>query len=94
MKKNTMTNNYGVVNLTERKNIKIIPLSKKKRNYTREDRLFNYIDELNKQTDNFNEYFIERQINYNAKISDAEFNLLVSDMKIKHKLLGYLLDED
>ena len=79
------------VDLSSRKNIKIIESEKKP---ISDDEIKKFEDQLkliSKQVEEFNTYLIEQEIKVKPKISDEEFESIMKNILKQHKILKSMM---
>lgn len=82
-----------MVDLSDRKNIRII--ESEKVTYSDEDiEIFRQqVNDKTKEIEDFNNYVIKKEIGLKRHISDEEFQKAMKDLLKQHKTLKYLLEE-
>jgi hypothetical protein len=82
-----------MVDLSNRKNIRII--ESEKISYSDEDVEFfrQQVEDKTKAIEDFNDYIIKKGIESKRHISDDEFQKAMKDLLKQHKMLKYLLEE-
>lgn len=82
-----------MVDLSDRKNIRII--ESEKVTYSDEDiEIFRQqVNDKTKEIEDFNNYVIKKEIGSKRHISDEEFQKAMKDLLKQHKTLKYLLEE-
>lgn len=82
-----------MVDLSDRKNIRIIESEKVA--YSDDDiEIFRQqVNDKTKEIENFNNYVIKKEIESKRHISDEEFQKAMKDLLKQHKMLKYLLEK-
>lgn len=82
-----------MVDLRDRKNIKIIEAEKITYSDYDIEVLRQQVDDKTKAIEEFNNYLIRKEIESRRSISDEEFDSAMKDLLRQHKMLKYLLEE-
>lgn len=93
MKKRYKKEKAIMIDLSDRKNIRIIESEKI---IITDDEIENFrrqVDIKTREIEDFNNYIIEREVASKRKVSDEEFQKAMKDLLKQHKMLKYLLEE-
>lgn len=93
MKKKYKKEKAIMIDLSDRKNIRIIESEK---TIITDDEIENFrrqVDIKTREIEDFNNYIIEKEVASKRKISDEEFQKAMKDLLKQHKMLKYLLKE-
>lgn len=93
MKKKYKKEKAVMIDLSDRKNIKIIEAEKTIIVDDEVERLREQIRSREKEAEEFRKYFIQKELETKRRISDEEFNDQMSDLLKQNKILKYLLKE-
>lgn len=93
MKKRYKKEKAIMIDLSDRKNIRIIESEK---TIITDDEIENFrkqVDIKTREIEDFNNYIIEKEVASKRKVSDEEFQKAMKDLLKQHKMLKYLLEE-
>ena len=93
MKKRYKKEKAIMIDLSDRKNIRII---ESERTIITDDEIEDFrrqVDIKAREIEDFNNYIIEKEVASRRKVSDEEFNKAMKDLLKQHKMLKYLLEE-
>ncbi len=92
MRKKYKREKITMIDLSDRKNIKIIE-AKKTSIIDEEVEIFKaQIRSREKEAEDFYKYIIQKELESKKRISDEEFKKQMKDFKKQHKILKYLID--
>lgn len=83
----------SLVDLSQKKDLKIIKAEKSTISDEHIKELEDNIESRFLQFEEFNQYIIEQDLKNKPQISDKEFNSIMKDILKKHKILKSLLEE-
>lgn len=83
-----------MIDLTDRKNIKIIQSEKTTISDSEIEFFREQIDKRSKKTEEFCNYIIEKELKTKQKISDEEFDNTMKNLLKQHKILKSLLEKN
>ena len=93
MKKRDKKEKAIMIDLSDRKNIRII---ESERTIITDDEIEDFrkqVDIKTREIEDFNNYIIEKEVASKRKISDEEFNKAMKELLRQHKLLKSMLKE-
>lgn len=93
MKKRYKKEKAIMIDLSDRKNIRII---ESERTIITDDEIENFrrqVDIKAREIEDFNNYIIEKEVASKRKVSDEEFNKAMKELLRQHKLLKSMLKE-
>lgn len=93
MKKKYQKKNPVMIDLSERKNLKIIEAEKSNISDDDIEEFKKQLEIRSKAADEFCEYYINKQLEANTKISEEEFNSTMKELLKQHKILKYLIKD-
>ena len=91
MKKRYKKEKAIMIDLSDRKNIRII--ESEKTIITDDENFRRQVDIKTREIEDFNNYIIEKEVASKRKVSDEEFQKAMKDLLKQHKMLKYLLEE-
>lgn len=93
MRKKYKKEKVVMIDLSDRKNIKIIEAEKTS---IADDDVENFREQIRsreKEAEDFYKYIIQKELETKKRISDEEFNKKMKDIKKQQKLLKYLIEK-